>query len=839
FTASPSTGRYVLNEGRLQVGESDYRLRAEATLDPENWQNLENMRYQASLEAPQVRLRDVFSMLQLQTVADLGRGFGSATYGDASDLDIVPIELAAASLADRIEHLGKIDRELAVARSQETTATIPPLSEFNGDFALAAEIAGQGLDPATAKGQVTLEGQTWQWGETLAAQEAKISLEIADGSVTLLPLRLAYGKSSIELTGSTDLDFSNLVASLAVREVPIEIARNFITFPPEIGFGGRLEADVTVSGSPATPNATGEFVVADATLNENPIARVEGGFTYNQSQLLFSAEGSILADSEPVTLVGTVPLQLPNSPVTPPSDLLEIRAVVKDEALAFLDVLTNNQVKWGGGKAAIELDITGSFDGQNFRDFRSEDLVAEGQVTFTDAQIDIATLAEPLTTINGAATFDLQTLSTEGIRAQLGGGEVTITGALPFFVTSDDRLTVTASDVKVNALNGLFKSQVEGTLLVGGTALATRIGGNLRAFKGTLDLANLPEVPATPAVAPVLTASSTPVVASAPTLANLEEERDPKSGLAKSLQLDSELPVNSCKFAPDTPFLLQNLQIEAGPLFRVSVPFIADFFTEGNFRVDGPLLDVPKACPEGTVTLTRGTVSIGSTRFRLDNEQEQTATFVPQQGLDPTLDVSLRAQVLEATRQPETSDPSQTEITDEPNTGGNFGAAESIRISAQVQGRATQLLANEEDLEEILILSSNPRRSDGEILSLLGQGVLGGGSALGLASSLTGGLQAAVADALGLSQFSIFPLAVADSGDSAEGDGGASTSIELAAETGIDLTNKVTFSVLAILTQQQPLLYSLRYRVNEKISVRGLTDLSANDSLTVNFETRF
>ncbi|MEO0947821.1 MAG: hypothetical protein AAFY11_06715, partial [Cyanobacteria bacterium J06641_5] len=34
FTASPSTGRYVLNEGRLQVGESDYRLRAEATLDP-------------------------------------------------------------------------------------------------------------------------------------------------------------------------------------------------------------------------------------------------------------------------------------------------------------------------------------------------------------------------------------------------------------------------------------------------------------------------------------------------------------------------------------------------------------------------------------------------------------------------------------------------------------------------------------------------------------------------------------------------------------------------------------------------------------------------------------
>jgi len=281
------------------------------------------------------------------------------------------------------------------------------------------------------------------------------------------------------------------------------------------------------------------------------------------------------------------------------------------------------------------------------------------------------------------------------------------------------------------------------------------------------------------------------------------------------------------------------LQIEAGPLFSVSVPFIADFFTEGSFTVDGPLLDAPKVCPDGSVTLTRGTVSIGSTRFRLDNDEEQTATFVPEQGLDPTLDVSLQTQVIETTRQPETSDPSQTEITDAPNTGANFGAAESIRILARVQGRATKLLADEDDLEEILVLESNPRRSDAEILSLLGQGVLGGGSPLGLASSLTGGLQAAIADALGLSQFSIFPLAVADSGDSAEGDGGASTSIELAAETGVDITNDVTFSVLAILTQQQPLLYSLRYRVNEKISVRGLTDLSANDSLTVNFETRF
>ena len=838
FTASPSAGRFALSEGRLQVGESDYRLQAEANLDPEDWQNFDKLAYEARLEAPRVHLRDVFSMLQLQTVADLSRSFGGATYGNASDLDITPIELANASLGDRLERLNAIGQEVAVLRSQQTTtALLPPFSAIEGDFSLAAEIAGRGIDPLAAKGQVTLDGRAWQWGN-LGAQETTVRLEMADGRLTLLPLRLATGDSSIELTGSTDLNFEDLSASLAVRDVPVELARNFVEFPPAIGFGGKLEANVTAAGSPAAPSATGEFSVADATINSIPIDRVEGGFTYNRSQLLFAAESALTEDSQPVTVVGTVPLQLPTSPVPPPSDRLEVRVALKDESLAFLDVLTNNQLKWGGGKAAVELEIAGPFDAQNLQAFQPDAFVADGRATLTDVQLISAVLAKPITGITGEAIFDLQALRTEGIRAQLGGGEIAIAGALPFFTPSDDRLVATIGELEVDALEGLFKSRVEGTLLVGGTALATRIGGDLRVFKGTLDLANLPAAE-TPADEPVLTAATTPIAA-AESLPDkfTGEEPDRKSALAASLQLDSELPTNSCSFAPDTPLLLQDLNVEVGSLFDVSVPFIADFFTEGKFVLDGPLLDVPQICPEGNVTLTRGTVAIGSTRFRLDNEQTQMATFVPEQGLDPTLDVSLQAQVVETTRQPEITDPSQAEISEDLNTGSDFGAAQSVRISAIVRGRATSLLT-ENELEEILTLESTPRRSDGEILALLGQGVLGGGSALGLASSLTGGLQAAIADALGLSQFSLFPIAIADSGESAEGDGGNSTSIQLAAETGIDLTNKVTFSVLAILTQQQPLLYSLRYRVSDKISVRGLTDFSANDRLTVDYETRF
>lgn len=51
---------------------------------------------------------------------------------------------------------------------------------------------------------------------------------------------------------------------------------------------------------------------------------------------------------------------------------------------------------------------------------------------------------------------------------------------------------------------------------------------------------------------------------------------------------------------------------------------------------NGTLID-PK--PSGVIELKRGQVNLFATQFRLDKEGANTATFVPELGLDPVLDV--------------------------------------------------------------------------------------------------------------------------------------------------------------------------------------------------------
>ncbi len=830
FDLSPQQGRATLTNGRLQFGGSDYQLSAEARLNPDNLQDLDALTYEANLSVPQARLQDALAALQIRTLADLNRNFETPIYGDASDLDIEPPVEPNASLGDRLERFAEISQQIEAQRALQAQAPLPPLSAIVGDFSINASVAGEGLSPQTARGEVSLDGQAWQWGN-LAAQQVEARLELEDGRLTVLPVRLASGESSIELTGSTTLDLGDpsLNFNLVVRDVPVELARNFVQFPPAIGFGGNFEANLLVAGSPQEPSATGEFEVAKATINETPIERVGGSFTYRRSQLLFGFDGSIATDSDPVLASGTIPLQLPTSTIAPENDLLDVRVSLENDALAFLDVLTNQQLRWGGGSANVDLEVTGPFELANPR---LEALTGRGVATFEEARLVSAILAEPIEAINGRADFDLNRLTTDGITARLGGGDLTIAGALPFFVPSEDELVVTLGTHELNALDGLFRSKVEGTIRAGGTALATRIGGDVRASSGTLDLANLPaaEEPPQPPAEPL----NDPVVAVAPPT--------PRDALAASLNLDSELPTNTCQFAEDTPLLLQDFGIEVGPLFSVQVPVVASFFVEGQFDLNGPLLEVPKLCPEGTVDLTRGTVAIGSTRFRLDKSEPQTATFVPEQGLDPTLDVSLQAQVVETTRQPEIADPSQTEIAESSGISANaLGSSQTVDVRARVQGRATSLIA-QRNLGEVLSLDSTPSRSESEILALIGQGALGGGSALGLASSLTGGIQAAIADALGLSEFSVFPLPLADDDDDdddSDDDGEGTTSVQLVAETGIDITDSITLSILAVLTDQQPPIYSLRYRITERIFFRAFTDFGVNEQATINYETRF
>ncbi|MHC5827605.1 MAG: translocation/assembly module TamB domain-containing protein, partial [Nostoc sp.] len=161
--------------------------------------------------------------------------------------------------------------------------------------------------------------------------------------------------------------------------------------------------------------------------------------------------------------------------------------------------------------------------------------------------------------------------------------------------------------------------------------------------------------------------------------------------------------------------------------------------------------------PDGVIRLTGGRLSLFSTEFTLARGYEQTARFIPSQGLDPTLDVRLTAIVPEASARNTQilESPLSAEVSDV--SANNFGTLRTVTVQARVNGPASKL-------GDSLELTSEPSRSRGEIVGLLGGSILGSfgqtDATQGLtnfaSSTILGGLQGsitAIGQAVGFSEF--------------------------------------------------------------------------------------
>ena len=77
-----------------------------------------------------------------------------------------------------------------------------------------------------------------------------------------------------------------------------------------------------------------------------------------------------------------------------------------------------------------------------------------------------------------------------------------------------------------------------------------------------------------------------------------------------------------------------------GPELSAVYPFVLNFGVSGEVEVNG-VADPALIRPSGVVNFERGDVNLVATQVRLSREHPNRAVFVPEHGLDPTLDVSL------------------------------------------------------------------------------------------------------------------------------------------------------------------------------------------------------
>ena len=768
-------GNFYLSRGNFRRGEAEYTIVARVN------QLFNTPQIQADVKITNGDIQDVLTALQIFEIRDLTRGLTLPAYGNAADLGRLNAGRPEPTLAGQLRRLSELQELLAQQRetSRDQSFNLPELStargRFNGNIQANGSLAG-GINA-----EFNLLGGDWRWGN-YQLDQVQVQGNFRNNILTLLPLSLRDGDRVVRYQGT--IGGAEQSGQLIVEKVPVAVLSQLLQLPSFFGVTGEISSTTTLSGSIDNPAIRGDINVSRATLNQVAVNQVETSFSYLNSRLRFGTNVSIAGQQEsPLTINGSIPYQLPFATTIPSDNNLHLNLQVRDQELAILDILTQGQVIWGGGKGAVQVLITGVFDQQLGR---PTNLIADGSAVFENATLKVQVLPIPLTGINGRIAFDFDRIRVEGLRGELGGGEVTIAGNLPI---SEPRIEAEPLVVRLDNLllnlPDLYSGGVQGNIFVAGTALAPRLGGNVEVFDGQV----------------LLTVPQQTVAANS----------SPEGSSNTALRTE-----------------LSNLRLTLGRNMQLNLPPVLNFTAGGSLVVNGPFDNLR---PEGIIELRRGRVNLFTSEFRLVGGYPHTAQFVRDRGLDPFLNLRLATSVEESTGRRLPTNETLPEIREQPLSA--FGTVQTVRVEARVNGYASEL-------SDRLELASSPRRTQPEIIALLGGNLIDsfsqGNANIGLAnlvsSALLSNFQNQVSDALGLATFRIFPTTISDRGQ-------ISSTLGLGAEIGIDVTPSLSVSALRVLTANQPFQYSLRYRVNENILLRGSSNLSGDNRFLIEYENRF
>lgn len=787
---------YRLAETVLKQGDSQYTLSGNLDLRS-------SPRFAGEVAIVQASVKDLLQTAQVFQLEDFNRGLGAPQYGNAADLQTTSVGNPNTSLSNQLRRLYEITALLDVISNRRRENTMPELLNVQGTF--DGKVSFVASLNAGVQANFNLVGKNLEWrpyppeyrvrkqqlqlvdSRVLKADQVNLIGSFAEGKVNLDPLLVQIGDASIRLAG--DFGGETQQGQLTVTNLPIEeISR---LYPLPLGINGKFTSSVTVSGSRDNPLIVGGITLAEGSINNTPIQSASSQFTYSNARLNLGT--NIRVDTpEPIRISGTIPYRLPFVKVFPDSNNLDLKIQVKDEGLAFLNVLTP-QVSWRGGKGEVNLQIGGTLFTPRI----------QGGIVLNNATIAAQALPEALTGVTGTILFDRDRLRiTQPVQGQFSRGRVFAQGVLPILGALDETdpdaatpLMVSLDRLDIN-LRNLYQGAVNGNVQVGGSALFPSLSGDIRLTDGQV------------------------------LLADTTGETSGSKGSSSNTGAGG-VPV------PGQTVALKNLKLTLGDNVQVIRAPILNFLARGELIVNGSL-ETPK--PVGTINLTSGQVNVFTTQFVLARGYAQTAKFLPgQEGLDPELDVRLIASVPEVTRNraPNLNLFSSSEIADDSRLTTSLGALQTVRIQARAVGPASQLFSN-------LELTSSPSRTRDEITGLLGGGFVNtlgrGDSTLGLAnlagSALLTNIQGFIGNAVGLSEFRLFPTLL-------RGDRNRGSTLGLAAELGVDITGKLSASALRVLTADQPTQFGIRYRFNERLMFRGSTDFSGDSRALFEFETRF
>jgi translocation and assembly module TamB len=776
-------GKATLTSSEFVKGKSSYAF--VGTLD----QTPKVPQLQGKLNVKQGEIQDVLAVAQVFDLQNLPGG-SAEIYGTAEDLSTTPQGAPNQPLLTQIQRFSEIQALVAEQEQQRFDSTpIPDIADLKGTF--NGEV---GVNTATANGlsvEFNLNGQNFAWGKKeeqnrfYTADNVIAEGNFENGVLSLRPLRIESQNRLIAFTGNVGGDEQS--GQLRVNNFPVQVLNNFVKLP--VGITGNLNGTAALAGSIANPQARGELQIIEGKLNQNKIESAIASFSYANGRLNFGSTVAV-AGPKPVDITGSIPYKLPFASVASDSEQISLDMKLENEGLALLNALTN-QVLFEKGEGEIDLKVRGTLQKPE----------VNGIATVNNATFSAQALPGKLKDVTGRVLFNFDSILVENLQGKFSDGKVEAAGEIPIFnnenVTINNPLTVNLDPLAL-ILKGLYQGGASGNLQITGSALNPIIGGKVNLFDGQVLLAESSDP-----------TSSDSSIGVSPTKANKQSEPEIGNGMtalgiARFNNLDLELG--------------KNVQITRAPILR--------FRATGNLIVNG---SINQPIPNGTIRLEQGAVNLFTTQFNLARGYTHTATFSPSQPRDPNLDIRLFAKVLDVT---------QSNDFGRVNSTG-LSALESVRVEATINGLASKLNEN-------LELTSSPSRSQTEIVALLGGGFVEtqgrADSTLGLiniaGSAVFNNFQSAfnqIGNTFGLSELRIFPTVISENPEA----GRSNSTLELAAEAGVDVSSKISVSSIKILTTNDPFQWGVNYRINDEFRVRASTNLTDDSRAVVEYQTRF
>lgn len=837
------------------VADSIYRFNGNLQLD--------TLAYNAKVVVENGDVRDVLTALAIKDFEDLIQTFQVPTWlENPPPSEEIPGILATqaagnsqAALLDQVRRLAEIQEIQTQVALAEAKNPIPPLDVLEGRFDATVSVSGN--PEQLPEIMFDVAGYDWMWGREFVADRVIALGQLANGNLTLQPVRLETALSP-DAEGNPQLAFVNLAGNLSlveqdssglqldVEKLPMAAVRDIFNLP--LALDGRLEGLANFSGSIGNPTARGNIILADGRINNQPIAKAEGDFLYEDARLFLQGQLLQLDNNPPLNLLGNIPYGFAFMDVQPPPDApISLSLDVADDGLALLNVL-NDQVIWESGKGEVSLNVGGTL----------KQPTISGVMDVRDTILRSPLLPDPLTDFAGRVVFEGNQIIVQQLDGQYGNGQLQAAGAIPLgfppIITSFELVALGTDPQTPEDVEPIIDETLpEGAGPIPGTPDSTinnidstpplHPSGALTVTLDNIDL-DLRGIYRGGVKGQVVVGGSLNPLLGGPQLGGVVELTNgrlflPEGGNTSVAVEPEEIPLFVPRFENLKITLAKNIQIQQSNLLNV--------VAQGDLRISGPLRPFRAIQPEGTIRLRSGRINLLTTTFRLAG-RDNVAQFFPERGIaDPFLDLRLRTSVAE-TQQSNVVEATAFAVSEVDDTSidpfqGTAGI-ETIRIRATYQGSASNLLESlfiSDSSDTVIELSSSPPRSRREIINLLsgsyvaalqsGQGVLNffGGA-------LLNSLQDFISTTLNLSEFRLFPVTSASRFASEDNSG---STLDVATEIGFDVTDNITLSLVKILTDSTPTEFNLRYRLTDEFTIRGTTNFDDRNRVLLEFETRF